>query len=128
MRPGATDGALRRFEHRYKNRLPQLVRDYFMVVDGFGAPHDQDDEGFRFWPLDEVQPVSTYDRGRFGSLSEVFLFADYMGFSWGYGVTLHDPSAPVHMIGSRDGAPKLVAPSFEEFLDRYICDDPSIYG
>jgi hypothetical protein len=65
-------------------RLPPIVRDVYRIADGF-APADQyDAEGFRFWPLSEVEPVSTYEGGEyFVSGAETwFLFADYMLWSW----------------------------------------------
>jgi hypothetical protein len=127
LRPGVSERTLRSFEDRYKTPMPELVKEYFSLFDGFETPNDQDAEGFRFWPLAEVRPVSAYDGGRFGAWTDVFLFADYMVFSWAYGITLREPSAPMHVIGTLDGQPKLIAPSFEEFLALYVRNSSSLH-
>ena len=128
LRPGATEAALTAFESRYRTALPAVVREYFRMADGFGAPADQDDEGFRFWPLAEVEPLSSYEGGRFGDHGKIFIFADYLLWSWAYGVALEARLAPVYMIGTADGRPRPVASSFEEFVARYISDHESLYG
>jgi hypothetical protein len=98
-----------------------------MFANGFAPPHDQDLQGFRFWSLREVQPVNSYKGGRYGNIESVFLFADYMTWSWGYGLDLQSEGVPVYLYGGRDGRPNRVASSFEEFIELYIADDAAIY-
>jgi len=57
------------------------------------------------------------------------VFADYMAWSWAYAIRLDEVvrgEQPVVMVGVEDRVQ--VARSFTEFAERYLTDDPALYG
>ena len=103
------------------------------MADGFeSGKGSKDDGGFRFWPLAEIEPVTTYAEGKsaFHGSESYFVFADYLDESWEYAIQLHCRAHcdnRVVMIGTATGEPYLVARSFAEFVALYISDDLQIY-
>jgi len=128
IRPGASAAAITEFESTWSVVLPRDVREYFATVDGM-KNGVMDDDGFRFWPLAEVEPVHEEltsihpDRQAY---PDCFLLADYMIWCWGYAVRLtgdRDQPAPVFLVTGGQPHGGEVAPSFRDFLVRYA-DDP----
>jgi hypothetical protein len=119
------------FERRYSTTLPGAIRDYFLAVNGFGAPNDQDPNGFSFWPLARVCLTSELDQGRWSApnAGNCFLFADYLSLSWGYAfqVTAETSEARVCIVGTADRLPIWIASRFSEFVNLYINDDDKLY-
>jgi hypothetical protein len=115
------------FERMNAVQLPALMRDYFARADGFVSPGVQDSEGFSFWPLRRIARVSDYRGGRFGHYGDIYLFADYLDWSWAYGVKLAGSASPVFIIGTADGEPQRVSDSIDEFVDLYLSDDARVY-
>jgi hypothetical protein len=122
------------FEKRYDVTVPSDLREYLYAANGMrNEPgSDCDQNGFRFWPLDEFKPVpmvcietqnATPDRPE---INRYFAFADYMEWSWAYAIYLGDngPNVVIH-IGVPN--PKEVAHSFGEFITRYVADDRRLY-
>jgi len=57
-----------------------------------------------------------------------FVFLDYMDWSWGYAVDMCvGGAAPVYLVGTACGTAQLVAHTFNEFLELYVCDDARLY-
>lgn len=130
--PPATSQEIREFESRHHIKFPLDLRGYFLTVNGFGPPNDQDRNGFSFWPLASLVAVSVFDGGRFAfpGAHECFLFADYLGWSWAYAIRLNSAGAvtPVCIVGTADGQPIWIADSFSEFVTLYVTDAPSLYS
>jgi hypothetical protein len=131
VRPSLGLAGIKRLEDRVRLTLPRDFKSYLLMSDGFGAPSDQDANGFRFWPSNEVVLVDAFDGGRFASAdtATLLLFADYLGWSWAYAIKAgNEDDSSVYMIGTADGHPHRVANSFAEFADLYMTDDARIYG
>jgi hypothetical protein len=106
---------LARFERRAGVQLPAPVRAYLKAANGMAS--EMDDERFCFWPLDRWESHGD---------EQMFVFADYMDWSWAYGLWLGSDAnhGSVWLLG---GSPdRQVAHDFEEFFDRYVLDDAAI--
>ena len=93
--------------------------------------YEQDSNGFSFWTLARVQPLSVMRPGISGGLhfeeAHYFVFADYLAECWWYAIGLGNrekKETPVVMVGPPI---ELVADSFSEFLDLYFVDSPKLY-
>ena len=133
---GNSEETIREFESRNRVILSSDLREYFLYVDGM-APvggHDCDPRGFSFWPLARVRDVAKECAERALALPGVadpdryFVFADYLQWSWAYAIHLGDSSLQINQIihvgtvGS-----KVVANSFAQFVDQYVCDAEVLY-
>jgi len=125
--PPTTEAELNSFERKYSVQLPLVMRAYLEQVNGFMPPDNQDREGFSFWPLRQITRVSDFRNCRYGARSELYLFADYLDWSWAYAVTLVGPMSSVFIVGTADGEPQMVSTSIDEFIELYLVDDPRIY-
>ncbi len=132
--PGANLEALRDFEERTKTKLPTSFREYLQRANGMSenGQDDQDDRGFSFWSLDRLRAVPDECRLRSVSVPSVsgveqfLVFADYMRWSWAYAIGT-DPIQEGHVLQLGVREPRIVAKSFESFVDMYLSDSPSIY-
>jgi hypothetical protein len=137
---GITETGIREFESRYKVRLPVDFRDYFLRINGMKTHwrNAQDPEGYAFWPLERVKTVSeeaakhqhSEEWSNFLEADSLFIFADYLGWSWAYAIRLNrDPleSTPVYIIG-KNPLPIRVADSYLGFIELYLVDSPILYG
>lgn len=135
--PPSAPADLTRFESRFAVRLPGDLREYFLVAGGMdlAATNAPDDAGFSLWPLPDLTPAAQglSARGVVGvslsGLDGLFLFADYLGFSWAYAIDLQntaDRPNPVVLLGRETPVP--IADSFSHFVDFYLADAPQLYG
>jgi hypothetical protein len=132
---GNSDDAILEFEAQNNVHLPADMREYFRATNGMpGVGRGCDNNGFRFWPLNEVAAVPVRCGEKDVSLPESahleqhFLFADYFEWSWAYAIDLsgRDPGGqPVIHIGTLE--PKTVARSFSQFLELYLRDAKDLY-
>jgi hypothetical protein len=127
VRRGAAETTIAGFEQKYGVVLPLDVRTYFRSVDGTGD-RTVDDLCYRFWSLAEVQPVEDVVAGEL-SFPGCFVFADHLAESWLYAVNLSmnllHPAAVYRVLGENESSEPL-APSFKEFMKRYVADPESI--
>ncbi len=136
LAPGASEQEVRDFEGRYGVVLPNDFRGYILNTNGMlqDASRDFDSNGFSFWPLVRVKtvveecaalsrnPPDLADRDRY------FVFADYLQWSWAYAIYLTDvppKTNPVIFLGLH--SPKVVAPSFTNFVELYLQDARELY-
>jgi hypothetical protein len=127
--PPASEHEVRDFELRHSVSLANSMKELYQVANGFRPPGDQDHNGFSFWSLERIAPVDQYESGRFGNHKNLFLFADYLSWSWAYAVRLQPGTTDaVYMIGTASNNPLPVASSFDEFLHLYELDDARLYG
>ena len=124
---GASPEAIRAFEARYGVRLPEDARAYFATLNGM-EDGGWDDEFVHFWPLESVRSVAE----ELGQQEPVpppadryFCFADYSVWCNAYALRLPAGDGAVSDVVAVYGATMLVpvAPSFEEFLRRYLGPD-----
>jgi hypothetical protein len=133
---GNSEEKVREFESRNDVTLPPDFRKYFLCVDGMTqvGGHDCDPTGFSFWPLARVKNVSEEYAKHSTALPEVpdpnssFVFADYLQWCWAYAIHLGDsPSEPNPIIHVGTVHPKVVAGSFNEFVELYLRDARELY-
>lgn len=137
---GNPEQRISEFEHRYHMNLPPDFRGYFLQVDGMSRhwPSAQDTEGYAFWSLDRVKSVpeeavkhnSGQEWSSFPGAESLFVFADYLDWSWAYAIRLlTDPleSGRIFIIGKQE-TPIEIADSFSDFVELYLVDSPVLYG
>ena len=130
--PGCSDAQLDRFERSFSIKLPDDFRIYYRRTNGMGPP-GQDKAGFAFWSLDSIQPalLALKDAGAHAKprgADDYYVFADYLDWSWAYAIRLTRAQTdnPVALIGKENL--EIVAHSFSEFIELYLCDSPQLYG
>jgi SMI1/KNR4 family protein SUKH-1 len=127
---------IRSFETRHKIALPPDIREYFLKVNGMTPyfPGYQDEEGFSFWPLERVRTIAEENEslGRpFSRLTEedsLFLFCDYMDWSWAYGVKILPESSPaegIYLVCCHN--PIKITNSFSDFVRLYLEQSDQLY-
>jgi len=60
----------------------------------------------------------------------LFVFADYLDWSWAYAIRLlatPSESGHIFMIGKQE-TPIQIAESFSDFVELYLVDSPILYG
>src|SRR5215510_2325411 len=127
---------IRLFEARYKIALPLDMREYFLHVNGMipNGPGYQDKDGFSCWSLETmialVEENEELDR-RYLRLAEedsLFLFCDYMDWSWAYAIKMIPGSSVaegIYLICCRN--PIRIADSFSDFVRLYLGDPDQLY-
>src|SRR5262249_52047128 len=125
---------------RYRVGLPTDFRAYLLHVDGMSTfwPDSRDKEGYSFWSLARVKSVpeeaikhsSGHEWSRFPRSESLFVFADYLDWSWTYAIRLlaaPSESGRIFIIGKQE-TPIQVAESFSDFVELYLVDSPTLYG
>jgi hypothetical protein len=127
--PGVSDTELNELERRYAVRLPDDFRSYLKAA--MPAGNEWDSEGTRWWPLrdiksirDECSSESGYEAA--ADDEQQLIFADYLIWCHAWAVDCSNGADRGKILIVSD-ASRYVADSFDEFLDRYIRDDSSIY-
>lgn len=133
---GASEEEIQRFQNTYRVQMPADLCRYFREVNGMRPDwrYDQDSNGFTFWTLSMVQPLSVLmpseslewpDPSLNSNDMQYFVFADYLAECWHYAIGLANRAyTPVIIIGPLN---ELVAHSFSEFLDLYFVDSRKLY-
>jgi hypothetical protein len=119
------------FEARYRVRLPPALRGYFAEVNGIrrtvAFETEMDEDMIRFWPLDEVRPLSDEwpESPVARDAASLFVLADWSIAGWFYVARLSEAEtmAPICIV---DGGLNPVADSFEAFLERYLTRDLTV--
>jgi hypothetical protein len=127
VRPGVSTGAIQTFEARYQVRLPEDLRDYFAVVNGTGQYSYVDDNGFCFWSLEEMKPLSEQWPGEsfVQGPDSCFLFADHLIWCPAYAIRLSPKSAAdgevlaIYSDNMKFDAHRVVN-SFTQFVEEYF--------
>jgi len=124
---GASDREIDTFELAFNVRLPQDIAEYFRVANGM-PPNTEDSEGFRWWPLTEVRPAAVVDASLDPSAYDrLFVFADFLLMSHFYAVDLTDPQSRSRVVFAGSQRPTIVAPSFEDFVEKYLRDPWALF-
>jgi len=130
IRPGASGTQVSQFEKRYGVVLPRDLRAFLRVVNGM-HPNDMDPvEHFRFWPIEEIKPVTEEfpDNKALASLGDLFLFADYSLWAHGYGIRLFSDAGLANEVMLVGGEyPRVIGSSFEDFLRRYLYEPSTLF-
>jgi hypothetical protein len=122
------------FEDKERVVLPADFRSYWLTIDGMPETlgQSQDDNGFCFWPIHRVVRADVELRRQSPSAqvgpesSSYYIFADYLDWSWAYAIKLRPPEVGrVVTVGTL--FEHVVAPSFGQFLQAYLCDGSALY-
>ena len=128
IRKGVTLNDIATFEQKYSVRLPPDLTDYFLTIDGL---YDSDNEGFAFWPLDQLKtvPEETQDYSNFDDAGSYFVFGDYLVWCWAYAIRLSEDLTQENTVISIGwDSPKRMARSFSDYIELYFVDHPVLYG
>ena len=126
---GINDQQLAELERRYDISLPDDFRAYLKVA--MPAAKEWDAEGTRWWPLGDIKTIREESQDHSYWKAEAnddrrLLFADYMIWCWAWAVDCSDgPNRGKVLLVSDTN--HYVTDSFDDFLDRYLRDDRSIY-
>ncbi len=123
---GATGDELAAFEAKHNIRLPEDLRDYFAVVNGFDG-WQTDDNVITFLSLDEMKTLSEYWSPDVADADSYFVFADYSISAHVYAIRLLNTTGRGnHVVVVYDGEPVEVANSFSEFVEGYLADNNAV--
>ncbi len=135
INPGCTHSKAADFQRKFGAPLPKDVLSLYTAFDGFNQNEDyQDENGFNIWPLDKIEPLRTFSDGKYFSSATdegLFVFSDYLDFSWGYAFrATHNSSgtAPVYIVAETDDERTLIANGILRFLELLLKDDPILYS
>jgi SMI1 / KNR4 family (SUKH-1) len=133
--PGVPEALLQQFETHYGVTLPGDMRDYFLHVNGIGGELTDDQDLFRFWPLQEVLSITDdpdYQDIQVAEGPSFFIFADHSIFLPAYAIRLDSARTGDHPAiafwwdhHDRRHEISTVARSFSEFAERYLKGDDS---
>ena len=126
----ATEADIVAFEQKYNVTLAPIVREYFHELNGTKTGElGMDDECLLgFWHLDQVRPVKE-ECPKYATADEpnLFMFADYSIWALGYAIRLapaNDAATAIFLLGGNK--PVKLAPTLEEFLNRYAVGDQTV--
>lgn len=126
---GLTENEIAAFEAKYSLVLPQDIREYFLLINGFGDTDNwvTDNELITFLDLDQVTPVREYWYSDAKEADFYFTFADYSLSAFIYAIHLSSRVNDINTVAVfYDKEPVKVANSFSEFIEGYLKNDHSI--
>lgn len=119
------------FEFSKSVRLPDDFRHLFMLTNGMVNlfPNDMDDEGFLFYPLEELTTLEEeFEMERVSYAEGCIIFAEYLHKSWWYAVRFStaDAGYEIGIVAAADKF-KVITRSLGEFLHLYMEDSSVLY-
>jgi hypothetical protein len=130
-RPGVSAADLRACEDRIGRSLPDDVAKFYRCVNGTEETTDWLFEAWSLEKLGSVPEVVTCFAGipdysriatRLPEAADYFAFADYMIWSRVFAVRLAPGSTPTQVVGLCGDSYVYIAPTFDEFWERYLID------
>jgi hypothetical protein len=121
--PGATLLQVREFEARFRVTFPEDFASYLITLGGM-PDGTWDEHQIRFWPLTEIRPIA--EAATSPLETGYFTFADYSISAHEYALHLGAPAdRHVAIVGA--GEPRVLAPTFGEFLSLYIDNATALF-
>jgi hypothetical protein len=119
------------FQFSKNIQLPGDFRHLFMMTNGMANlfPNYFDNEGFLFYPLQELTTVEDeLDINRDSSVEQCIIFAEFMHKSWWYAVKFSkfEDDYEIGIIPSVDKF-KVITKNLAEFIYLYINDSSVLY-
>jgi len=128
LRRGATESETTAYEAKYDVCLPEDMREFFAVVNGFDNRNGEevDSDMITFFSLEEIKPLNASDWGIASRAESFFVFADWSISAHVYAVRLlKDCTASGPVVVVYDSLVK-VADSFAEFMQAYLEDNKAV--
>jgi len=128
--PNSLDDILH-FEFSRNMQLPEDFRQLFMMTNGMVNlfPNYFDEEGFLFYPLEELTTLEDeLNITRDSTDEHILIFAEFMHKSWWYGVKFSKivDNYEIGIIPEEDKF-KVITRSLAEFISLYMKDSPILY-
>ena len=122
LRPGATESEITDFEAKYDVCLPEDMREFLAVVNGFDnrSGEEVDSDMITFFSLEEIKPLNASDWGVASRAESYFVFADWSISAHVYAVRLLNDCAASSPVVVVYDALVQVADSFAEFMQAYL--------
>lgn len=119
------------FEFSRSVQLPEDFRRLFMMTNGMVNlyPNDFDEEGYLFYPLQELTTLEDeFELNRGSYIEHCLIFAEYMHKSWWYGVKFSkfEDKYEIGIISSADKF-NAITRNLGEFIHLYMNDSPVLY-
>lgn len=111
-------------------RLPNDFKELYSKVNGMEDyyPNEIDEEGFLFYPLEALIPVSReFEDSNLINKDRILIFAEYMHKSWWYGVEVKENFEYVIGIIPDKTIFKPITNSLAEFIELYIDNSTKLY-
>lgn len=126
---GVPDDVLDAFEVRNAIRLPCDFRQYLRFTMPSG--NDWDAEGTKWWALEDLKSARQECAGWEGGSGldgddKIIVFADYLIWCWAWAIDCSENQSRGNVIMLTGGENPCVAPTFDDFLDRYVQDPQSV--
>lgn len=118
------------FQKSNNIHLPQDFVDFYSELNGMEIfyPNESDEEGFLFYPLEALIPLSTeFQNSKLKNKERFFLFAEYMHKSWWYGFEMINHEDYVIGIVADKDSFQPITHSLADFIKLYIDDTPKLY-
>ena len=128
LRRSATESETAAFESKYDVCLPEDMREFFKVVNGFDNRNGEevDNDMITFFSLEEIKPLNASDWGIPARTESYFVLADWSISAHVYAIRLSkDCAAPGVVVVVYDALVK-VADSFTEFMRAYLEDNKAV--
>jgi hypothetical protein len=128
LRRGATESETTAYEAKHNVCLPEDMREFFAVVNGFDNRNGEevDSDMITFFSLEEIKPLNAPDWGIASRAESLFVFADWSLSAHVYAVRLlKDCTASGSVVVVYDSLVK-VADSFAEFMQAYLEDNKAV--
>jgi hypothetical protein len=108
------------FEEKYSVRLPSVLRDYFLLVNGtrVGQWGMEDPDLISFWHLDQLHTLREEGYATAAG-ARLFVFADWSLDAWSWVVHVPEASSDTRVYITSD-LDNPIASTFEEFLGGYL--------
>jgi hypothetical protein len=128
LRPGASKSEVTAFEAKYGVCLPEDMREFFAVVNGFDNRDEweQDNDLQTFFSLEEIEPLKASAWGIATATESYFVFADWSLSCHVYSVRLSKDCAESGAVVVVYDSLVKVANSFGEFMQAYLEDNQSV--
>lgn len=125
LRRGASETEIATFETKNDVRLPEDMREYFSVVNGFESG-ESDNEFITFYSLEEIERLNISDWGISHPAESYFIFADWSISAHAYAIQLLKSNTVANPVVVTYSKLVKVADSFSEFMQAYIKADYAI--
>ncbi|MGE0667412.1 MAG: SMI1/KNR4 family protein [Sphingomonadales bacterium] len=126
---GATTAEIAGLEHRYDILLPDSFRAYLAHAATADDP-SYDNELTNWWPISRIRNLTEeYENPVRPEIAvyrdRLIFFADYSIWCWAWAINCY-PGKDYGKVACIGGPGGFVADTFDDFIERYIREDPTL--